>query len=308
MNKKLYLPFVLLLISFYTTLPVSAQDHSGKRIKVLIIDGFSNHDWQQTTSLIKAVLAPTGLFDISVSTTPPAKQSPGWDKWRPDFKNHDVVIQTFNDIRDSSFWPDVVKTDFEQYVHNGGGVYIFHGGNNAFPNWQAYTAIIGLGWRKKEQGIAVTIDSAEKIIVIPTGEGQHTGHGERTDALIHNIGNHPIHQGVPKLWRTANVEIYYYARGSMDHLQVLSYAYDESTKMNWPMEWTVEYGKGRVFNSTFGHVWEGDVQPITMRCAGVQTILVRALQWLAKQKVTYPVPNDFPTADHISVRKELVVQ
>lgn len=299
---------MLLLVSFCTALPVSAQHHPGKRIKVLIIDGFSNHNWQQTTSLIKAVLEPTGMFDVAVSTTPPTKQSPGWDKWRPDFKNHDVVIQTFNDIRDSSFWPEAVKTDFEQYVRNGGGVYIFHGGNNAFPNWKAYSAIIGLGWRKKEQGIAVTIDSTEKIIVIPTGEGQNTGHGERTDALIHNIGSHSIHQGLPKLWRTANVEIYYYARGSMDHLQVLSYAYDEPTKMNWPMEWTVQYGKGRVFNSTFGHVWKGDVQPVTMRCAGVQTILVRALQWLAKQKVTYPVPDDFPTADHISVRKELVIQ
>lgn len=65
------------------------------------------------------------------------------------------------------------------------------------------------------------------------------------------------------------------------------------------------YGKGRVYNSTFGHVWKGDVQPASMRCAGVQTILVRGLQWLAHKPVTFPVPADFPTADQLSVRAEI---
>jgi len=47
------------------------------------------------------------------------------------------------------------------------------------------------------------------------------------------------------------------------------------------------------------------VNPVTVRDAGVQTILVRALQWLAKREVTYPVPADFPTATATSVRGDL---
>jgi type 1 glutamine amidotransferase len=77
--------------------------------------------------------------------------------------------------------------------------------------------------------------------------------------------------------------------------------------MNWPLEWTVSYGEGRVYTSTFGHVWAGDIQPERMRCAGVQTIVVRALQWLAHRPVSFPVPPDFPTADTVSVRGELPV-
>ncbi|HLP75419.1 MAG TPA: hypothetical protein VK327_00755, partial [Candidatus Paceibacterota bacterium] len=77
------------------------------------------------------------------------------------------------------------------------------------------------------------------------------------------------------------------------------------TGKNWPLEWAVTYGRGRIYTSTFGHVWKGDSQPDRMRCAGVQTVMVRALQWLVNRPVTAAVPADFPTADHISVRGEI---
>ena len=48
-------------------------------IRVLIVDGFSNHDWKLTTALIRGVIEPTGLFEVSVSTTPPTKDSLGGD-------------------------------------------------------------------------------------------------------------------------------------------------------------------------------------------------------------------------------------
>jgi len=39
-----------------------------------------------------------------------------------------------------------------------------------------------------------------------------------------------------------------------------------------------------------------------MRAADVQTIIVRAVQWLARRPVTYPVPPDFPTDKATSIR------
>ena len=74
--------------------------------------------------------------------------------------------------------------------------------------------------------------------------------------------------------------------------------------MRWPLEWTTTFGRGRVYTSTFGHVWKGDTDPARMRCVGVQTVIVRALQWLAGRDVTWPVPADFPTAERVSVRPE----
>jgi type 1 glutamine amidotransferase len=75
--------------------------------------------------------------------------------------------------------------------------------------------------------------------------------------------------------------------------------------MLWPVEWTTTYGKGRVYVSTYGHVWKGDVQPESMRCAAVETIIPRALEWLAGRPVTFPVAKDFPGVDAVSVREKI---
>jgi hypothetical protein len=295
----------MMAIWFLVSLPLAATAGDTNKIKVLIVDGFSNHDWKYNTQLLRGILEPTGLFEVSVSTAPPTNGAPGWAAWRPKFSDYDVVIQTCNDFKSGTQWPGEVQAAFENYVTNGGGFFDYHSANNAFAKWPASNEMIGLGWRNKDFGWAVAVDTNENLVRIPAGEGLDTAHGPQSDVVIHNLGAHPIHAGLPRQWKTPHLEVYYYARGPAKNLEVLSYGFDAKTRMNWPTEWTVTYGKGRVYNSTFGHVWQGDVQPPALRCAGVQTILVRALQWLAKRPVDFPVPPDFPTADALSIRPEI---
>jgi len=280
------------------------------KIKVLIVDGFSNHDWRLTTALLRGILEPSGLFEVAVSTAPPTASSPGWEQWRPKFSDYDVVIQTCNDINGGPSWPRDVQIAFERYIRGGGGALVFHSGNNAFPDWPAYNQMIGIGWRKKDQGDALTVQvdeksKREKIVHIPSGQGENTGHDNRSDVVVHRMGDDPIHHGMPHAWKTPGLEIYYYARGPAKNIRVLSYGYDKHTNMNWPLEWTVKFGRGRIYSSSFGHVWKGDVQPQSLRCAGEQTLLMRTLQWLAKRPVTIPVPPDFPTEGATSIRPEI---
>jgi type 1 glutamine amidotransferase len=282
-----------------------SQAPADAKIRVLIVDGFSNHDWKLTTALIRGVLEPTGLFTIAVSTSPPNATAPGWDDWRPRFKDYDVVIQNTNDINGGPSWPREVQVAFEEFVREGGGVYIFHSAQNAFADWPAYNEIIGLGWRKKSYGTAIAVGDDGKLIAYPPGEGLNTSHAPNGDVVVHLLGEHPIHDGLPRAWKTPHLEVYYDARGPAKNVQVLSYARDPRFGQNWPVEWTVHYGEGRAYIATFGHVWKGDVQPESMRCAGVQTMIVRALQWLANRPVTFPVPKDFPTADQKSIRPEI---
>lgn len=291
------------LLVFFVANPFLAA--AEPPIRVLLVDGYSNHDWKLTTALIRGFLEPTGLFQVTVSTAPATKDAPDWDAWRPKFADYDVVIQTCNDLGGKPTWPRAVQEDFEAYVRKGGGVYVWHSGNNAFPDWPAYNDMIGLGWRKKDFGEALAIDADGKVVRIPAGVGPDTGHGARVDTVVKRLGDHPIHAGLPRAWLTPDIEVYYYARGPAKDLTVLSYGFDPKTQMNWPLEWTVSYGQGRVYTSTFGHVWKGDTQPARMRCAGVQTVAIRALQWLAKREVTLPVPADFPTAEQASVRPEI---
>ncbi len=282
---------------------LAAQPGQGdKPIRVLIIDGFSNHDWSHTTRLVREILQQTHRFTIDVATCPAKPTAPDFASFRPDLFKYDVVLLNCNDLGNGGAWPEALKNDFVKYVTEGGGVFVLHSANNAFADWEEYNRIIGLGWRNKSYGDALIIDANEKIVHIPPGQGESTGHGERTDRKIHRMGEHPIHQNMPRVWMTPKVEVYTHARGPAENLTVLSWAEDPKTQTRWPMEWTIGYGNGRVYNSVFGHVWKDENNPVNMRCAGFQTILVRALQWLAGRAVDFPIPADFPTADAVSLR------
>jgi hypothetical protein len=274
-------------------------------VRVLIVDGYSNHDWRLTTALVRGLLESTGGFVVNVSTAPPTRDSAGWDEWKPNFATHDVVIQTCNDLGGGPPWPRAVQEDLEAFVRDGGGLYVWHAGNNAFSDWPAYNEMIGLGWRNKDFGWAIAVNADGSLHRIPPGDGRDTGHGDRLDTRVQRLGEHPIHVGLPREWLTPDIEVYFYARGPAQNLEVLSHGYDPVTDQSWPLEWTVHYGQGRVYTSTFGHVWKGDHQPERMRCAGLQTVIVRALQWLAGRSPDYPVPADFPTRDTLSIRGEI---
>ena len=301
-------PFMCLFMLMCMSTVVFAGSAESK-IRVLIVDGFSNHDWRQTTALLRGILEPTGLFDVTVSTAPGSTNEPTWKSWRPAFTSYDVVIQTCNDINHGPPWPEPVKRDFENYVWNGGGVYIFHSAENAFVGWKEYEEIVGLCWRNAGYGTAIRMNEDGTPVRIPPRQGGDTGHGDRSDVLVHRVGDDPIHAGMPRSWLSPDMEVYYYARGPATNLQVLAFARDSKPGQGllWPVEWITTCGKGRVYVSTYGHVWKGDTQPAGMRCAAVQTIVPRAIQWLARKALTVPVPADFPSTNQTSIRPEMLL-
>ena len=69
------------------------------------------------------------------------------------------------------------------------------------------------------------------------------------------------------------------------------------------MDWVIPYGKGRVYVTMLGHLWKG--KPDTaLRCIGFQTTLIRGCEWAATGEVSYPGPEDFPTAAEMRVRAQ----
>lgn len=305
----------LLATSLAGFLPASASA-GDRKIRVLIVDGFSNHDWPQTTAMLRGILEQAGDFAVSVSTAPPRTDTAAWAAWRPRFADFDVVMQTCNDNGGNGLlegvsvkpqWPEAVKKDFVEFVRKGGGVYIFHAAENAFVGWKEYERMVGLCWREADYGTAIRVSEEGQVVRIPPGEGGGTGHGARSDVLVTRFGDDPIHAGLPRAWRSPDMEVYYFARGPAEGVNVLAYARDSKPGqgMLWPVEWTTAYGQGRVYVATYGHIWKGDVQPAGLRCAAVQTIIPRALQWLAGRPVTFPAPKDFPGKNEVSVRDKI---
>ena len=297
---RILLP-LLLLASVFMALADGGGEDGTEKIKVLIVEGVTNHAWEKRLNIVRAILARDGSFDVDFTVTPTAAGDPAWDAWRPRFSDYDVVVSGYNNLGGLPSWPREVKDSFAAYVHGGGGFYAFHEANNSFVEWPQYNQIIGLGWRDKSFGKAITVNADGSLNEIPAGAGESTGHGARQDVLVTRRGTHPIHAGLPAAWMVADIEVYRYARGPAENLTVLSYAADRDGT-RFPIDWTVEYGSGRTYASSYCHVWGDVAQPPGARCAAFQTVFVRAMKWLAKRDPGAAVPADFPTPAAISLR------
>ncbi len=279
--------------------PARAED---PKIRVLIIDGQNNHNWKDTTPILKADLEHSGRFTVDVATTPPRKAAKAeWDSFKPDFSHYDVIMSNYN----GEPWPAPVQKGLEAYVAKGGGLAIVHAANNAFENWPAYNQMIGLGWRGPGFGERVTIDDEGKIVRTPKGKGPGSGHGPPHAYVIKiRDAEHPITRGMPPEWMHAKDELYHGQRGPAEHMHILASAYSDKTRggtgTNEPMIWVIPYGKGRVFTTVMGHAMGNDAT--AMHCIGFKSVVLRGTEWAATGKVTIPLPANFPTAT--SVRRD----
>ena len=293
--------------------PVGANP-GFESIRVLVIEGASNHDWQRRIEIFRNILSRDGAFEMDVSLVPQDSGSPEWAAWNPEFSNYDVVLSGYSNAAGGAAWPAAVKTAFAAYVLNGGGFLAFHEANQAFANWQEYQKIVGLAWHDAATGTAFTVNPNDSLLVHPPGSGLATGHGNRANVLVKRHGlpaAHPIHAGLPNSWFAVDLEVVRFPRGIdpnvAANVNILSYATDPDPPagqpaLQHPVEWTVAYGSGRVYASTYGHVWEDQTEPEGMRCAAFQETLVRALKWCAGEVPGAAVPSDFPSTTAISLR------
>ena len=275
---------------------------TGKQVSVLIVDGMNNHDWKRTSASIKEILLHSGMFSVDVSTTP-TDDAPDseWDAWNPTFSKYDVTITNFNGghLPEHRHFPERVRKSLEKYLGDGGGLVILHAANNAFGGWPAYNEMVGLAWRDRDFGSTVIVDGDKQVVIVPPNEGSDAGHGPDHEFVVEVLKpDHPICQGLPAKWLHASDQLSHGQRGPAKNMTVLTFAYDKYSDANQPMEWTIPYGKGRVFTSLLGHIWDG-ARNTSVRCVGFQTTFIRGVEWAATGSVTYPVPENFPTPDAI---------
>jgi type 1 glutamine amidotransferase len=277
---------------------------AGKKIRVLIIDGINNHNWKDTTPLLKASLEKTGRFTVAVSTTPPnGSPKEKWDAWKPDFSKCDVVLSNYN----GPAWPEHVRKPFEKFIREGGGLVNVHAANNSHRGWGEFEKMTGLLWRGAKDGYRVAFDRERKRVRMKPGEGKGAGHGPQHEYKVLVIETeHPITKGMPRLWQHTRDELYHGQRGPAQDMHILAIAFSDTSKRGTgyyePMLWWIPYGKGKVVTTVLGHVGKGDSKNmIGMRCVGLLTIVQRSCEWAATGKVTIPVPENFPTESKTSV-------
>lgn len=300
-----------------------ATDKAEGKLSVLLIDGQNNHQWQQTTPLLKKILENSGQFKVEVSTTPPSsprkprkpagklteaqqkayeKQlknwtaqttqtqkevSTQWKQWRPDFKKYDVVVSNYN----GQSWPDEVKQDFEKYVDSGGGFVVVHAADNSFSDWPAYNKMIAVGgWGGRDETSGPMLRLRDDKWIKDTTAGRGGTHGTKIPVVVKvRQPEHPIIKGLPSEWMHPADEVYGKLRGPAENVTILATAYSEpserGTGEHEPIMMTIDYGKGRVFHTTLGH------DTVALQGTGFQITLQRGAEWAATGKVTQSLPD-----------------
>lgn len=280
---------------------VPSNSAPAAQLRVLIVDGQNNHDWQSMTPEMKAALEQTGRFAVDVATSPPQGSPPSaWDDFRPAFGEYDVILSNYNGER----WPREIERTLEEFVSGGGGLVVIHAANNAFADWPEWNRMIGLGWRGADFGDRLTIDDSGRPVRTPRGEGPGAGHGPQHEYRVTTRDpEHPVMRGLPPVWRHARDELYHGQRGPAERMHILATAYSDpaqgGTGAHEPMAWWIPFGEGRVLTCVLGHVGGGDTTAI--RDVGFRTLAARACEWAATGEVTLPVPDDFPTPEAVRV-------
>ncbi len=257
-NHKTFIQRII-LISFAFVIIFGCVNHKKEDlIKVLILSGKNNHEWQKTTPLLVEIYKDSGLFTIKVSERPDTLTY-------NELRKFDVIVSNWNSWPDNDFrltkeW----EKDFQRYVKEGGGVVFIHAGASSFYSWNEYHQI-GIGrW------------------------GKETSHGEKTKGKVYGFDQtHPVTKGlrdfyiVDEIWE--KTDIY---PGAKAIASVTATDEKDGHLISEPSVFVTHFGKGRSFFTTLGH------DERALLNTGLQAILLRAAQWTANREVTIEPPAD----------------
>ncbi len=289
----LFLLTAFFIFSFYPT--EAKKKKKDAKIKVLLIDGQSkSHDnWREWSPVLLKQLDDAGLFLVDIATSP--RKGESLDKFNPRFKKYDIVVSTY----DGDIWPARTQRNLENYLAEGGGMVVIHAADNAFPEWEAYNLMIGLGgWgsRTSDAGSYVYLNNKGETI-LDNSPGACGQVGEINKYTVETLPVfHKITQDLPPKWMHAEDELFASLRGPAKGLGILATAYSTITQRHEPVMLTVKYGEGNIFHTTMGHSKQ------SISCVGFMTTFVRGCEWAATGNVTFGIPEDFPSENASSSR------
>ncbi len=238
-------------------------DPAAARLRVLVLSGMNNHDWQQTTPALQRIYQDSGRFRVDVTETPSALDAAA-------LARYDLVVSNWTNFpNEERAWGPETEQALLDFVRAGKGLALFHAASACFPTWPEYQRLIGATWAMGT-----------------------TGHG-----TLHNFGvtiadrGHPITRGMDdfsihdELWHRMAVQ-------PTAHVLCTAFSAEDTggSGRDEPVALVTELGQGRCFNLVLGH----DVT--AMESPGWRLLMLRGSEWAATGRATISVPVDIGVA------------
>lgn len=228
----------------------AADAAAAPKTRVLLITGddVGPHPWREMSEATRSVLVASGKFDVKVAEDPLILESAAA------LKNYDLVFLSYYNSKNQPL-TDQAKENLLAFVKGGKGFALSHLSSASFKEWSEFRKMVGRYW------------------VMGT-----SGHGPRSvfKAKI-KAQDDPITKGMSDF--EADDELYAKLQGDVP-IHVLVEADSNWSNKTEPLAFTLEYGKGRVFQEAFGHDGKAIANP------GVAKLIQRGCEWAATGKVS----------------------
>jgi type 1 glutamine amidotransferase len=249
----------IILFSLTFTIFCGFVDHDNKNsIKVLLISGKNNHEWQKTSPAFRQIMEENGYFKVDITERPDTLKA-------TDLRNYQVIASNWNAFPESTRkWGKVAEKAVMDFVNRGGGFVLFHAASAAHYDWPEYQKMVGATW------------------------GKNTHHGQIAPFKVKiTDSNHPITKGMTNFRSTDElwVEIDQQA-GNKVLCTAFAPSSNKGRDQDEPVLFCRDQEKGRSFYLVLGH----DVA--AMQNIGWKTLMLRGAEWAAKGKVTIPIPEE----------------
>jgi type 1 glutamine amidotransferase len=229
-----------------------AQKKNPTGTKVLLLSGGQreHHGYRDQAYSLARALEDTGRYRVTIVEDAAVLEAPS-------LANYDMIILGA-DRRDDEFkFTEGQQKALLSFVSGGHAFVSIHGADNAAKDWLPE-------WREMLGGVFSHVG-------LPDGKVKKGTY----QVKIANT-SHPITQGLADF--TLKDELYYHMQMQPGVEPLATVDYEGGT---WPVAWTREFGKGRVFHTPLGHRDFGPDKDDPLRDPNLAKLLLRGIDWAA---------------------------
>ncbi|MDD4868972.1 MAG: ThuA domain-containing protein [Kiritimatiellae bacterium] len=226
--------------------PVLSQEKPATpgQKNILLVTGcdYPGHPWKLLEPILRDTVGKDQRMHVTVTEDPRFMAS-------PDLKNYDAILLNYMNWKNPGPGAEA-QEGLRKAVNGGTGLVMVHFTCGAFQDWPEFVKLAGRIWNPKFRG--------------------HDPRGEFKVEITDKA--HPITAGMED-FQTFD-ELYTCLDGN-EPIHVIAKAISKVDKKDYPMAFTREYGKGRVFQSVLGH------DPKAFEQEAVKKLFRRACAWAA---------------------------